>query len=346
MPVPRLVFPVLLLAALAACDRLTVHLVKTEDPLAAEIESCAAAKECQGAVEALRDGRRLLAMKRLATARADLETHAYMRARPAEQRRDMAGFEAEWTRLGEVMRGELGEPSPADLDDIEPALVRAVGEAALLQVKGYYQASLDQGRSTTPTGGLFYLGSAHAQRELVNLCRTLSEPTPRRAPPVRALHADLAALESELLAAYRPPASVDRHSWFINVSATLKEARELNAAGLRYGALLRYLQAAQLFSPLRSGAPALDAGALPGRLRELDARLTTGDLDHSLGRMFLEAAQADIAAAAPGKSPATALAIVNDVLPRYFAALQPAPPAALQPAGPQATVTLVRWPYT
>jgi hypothetical protein len=37
--------------------------------------------------------------------------------------------------------------------------------------------------------------------------------------------------------------------------------------------------------------------------------------------------------------------LVADVLPRYFAALEPARPAPSRPA-PKVTVTLVRWPYT
>jgi hypothetical protein len=36
---------------------------------------------------------------------------------------------------------------------------------------------------------------------------------------------------------------------------------------------------------------------------------------------------------------------VSDVLPKYFAALAPAPPVATLP-DPEVTVTLVRWPYT
>src|SRR5262249_29785164 len=45
----------------------------------------------------------------------------------------------------------------------------------------------------------------------------------------------------------------------------------------------------------------------------------------------------------PGIAPAWPVA--TDVLPRYFAALEPARPAPRLPA-PRATVTLVRWPYT
>jgi hypothetical protein len=165
--------------------------------------------------------------------------------------------------------------------------------------------------------------------------RKLSEPTSRQAPPVRALHGEMDALEGELLAAYRPPASIEKHGKFIGASSTLKEARELDAAGLRYGALLRYLQAARQLAAIRGTAP-LEAQALAGRIREWDARLSAGTVDHSLGRLFLESAQSGADDAG---------AVVQDVLPRYFAALEPARPEPPGPA-PKVTVTLVRWPYT
>ncbi|HSB35256.1 MAG TPA: hypothetical protein VLH41_00160, partial [Thermoanaerobaculia bacterium] len=63
------------------------------------------------------------------------------------------------------------------------------------------------------------------------------------------------------------------------------------------------------------------------------------------GRLFLEAAQADVEAARPGKTADAAQAIAADILPRYFAALAPARPEPPKPA-PAVTVTLVRWPYT
>jgi len=45
--------------------------------------------------------------------------------------------------------------------------VRALAEAAQPQVKVYYEASLDYGRSTTPESGLYYIGTAQAAREWV-----------------------------------------------------------------------------------------------------------------------------------------------------------------------------------
>ncbi|HEV2851701.1 MAG TPA: hypothetical protein VHC97_02750 [Thermoanaerobaculia bacterium] len=298
--------------------------------------------------EDLKAGRRLLALQRLASVRVNVSAMSYLSRLPARQRQGMAGFEAEWARLGKTMRDDLRAPSPAAFEGVRPAAVRALAEASLPQVREYYDASLDYGRNTSPGDGLFYLATAQAQRELTDFFRTFSEPSPRPAPPLRALDPELDALETEMLAAYRPPASIDRHGDFITTSATLKEARELNAAGLRYGALLRYLQAAQSFAALRPAAPKPGAGALAERLRGFGARLSAGNTDHSIGRLFLETAQAQLAGAAPGTAPASAMAIAGDVLPRYFAALEPArprPPAPAIPA-PGLTVTLIRWPYT
>ncbi len=352
---------VVLLAAPGARGRAD----ETDDPLGSEIERWSAylrgnpstdeiwtqVKESSGpalgrTAEALHDGRRLLALQRLDAAREGLAASRYLDRLPPEKRNDPAAFEAEWARLGKTMRNDLESPSSAAFDGVQPAAVRALAEAAAPQVRIYYEASLEYGRNTMAINGLFYLGAAQAQRDFAALCRSLSSPSTGRAPPMRALGTEMDALERDLLAVYRPPVSIDRHTEFILASGRLKEARELDAAGLRYGELLRYLEAALRFAPLRPApAPALEPSALEARLRDLESRLAADGLDHSLGRLFLEAAQADLAAPAPGKGPVIAAAIAADVLPRYLAALEPARPAAPRPS-PRVTVTLVRWPYT
>jgi hypothetical protein len=294
------------------------------------------------ATEALRAGRRLLALQRLAYARDDLAAAMYMGERSAAERKDTGAFEAEWRRMGGVLRDDLAPPRPDALAGVQPAALRALGEAALPQVRVYYEASLEYGRNTMPDSGLFYLGSAQAQRDFVAFARGLAERSALRAPVVRALGPELDALDAEMLAVYRPPLSIDEHPQFITASSLLKEARELDAAGLRYAALLRYLQAVYRFAPLRTAPPALDAPALAAELARARERLTPGAVDHSLGLLFLETAQSEAATAAGA---ANAAAIAADVLPRYFRALEPARP---QPPAPPATValTLVRWPYT
>lgn len=302
----------------------------------------------------LAQGRRLLALERLARVQRNLATFAYLQQRPPRQRQEMADFEAEWARMGQVLRADLAAPSPAALEGVRPAAARALGEAALPQVRLLYEASLEYGRSTEPMSGLFYLGEAQSQHELAAFLRTLRADGPA-APPLRDLGPELDALETELLAAYRPPASIERHGEFINLSAAHKEAVELNAAGLRYGALLRYLQAKQRLAGLRPARPMAGDGGGGGDdgsdlalyLARFEQRFAAGDVDHSIGQLFLEQARDALEAdpAAARASAATAAIIAAGVLPSYLLALEPAQSSPPKPAS-RVTVTLVRWPYT
>jgi hypothetical protein len=304
---------------------------------------------------ALGAGRRWLALQRLGSVSVNLDAAAYVQQRPADQRKEVAAFEKEWERMGDALRKELA-PLPVDaLQGVTPAAVRAVGETALFQVRPFYESSLDYGRNTMPDAGLFYLGSAEAARDLATRSRTLSVPSNDGAPPLRGLAPEIDALEGKLLATYRPPVSIERRSDFIAASSTLNDARRLDAAGLRYGALLRYLQAALRTTALET-SPAADLSVLRARLPEMERRLAAPGVDHTVGLIFLEAAEEDLSAAAsPSPSPpaggappppgATAAAVLADVLPRYFAALEPARPTAARPAA-EVTVTLVRWPFT
>jgi len=301
------------------------------------------------AEEAMNDGRWYLALQRLAPARANLAAQVYMDAIPAKTRTDMAAFEAEWASLGKTLSKDLGTPSPQALDGVTPAAVRAVGEAALPQVRVFYDASLDYGHNTMADAGFFYLASARSQKDFVEFCRSLWPPASAshgtREPALRSIAGEIDALEGDLLSLYRPPASIERHKEFIVASSTLKEARELDGWGLRYGALLRYLQAAMRIDALRTPAPDLAAPALGARLGELQGRMDAGGRDDSIGRIFLESAQGDVAHVEAGKKPEVAAAVAADVLPRYFAALEPPKPRPSKPPA-AVTVTLVRWPYT
>jgi hypothetical protein len=138
--------------------------------------------------------------------------------------------------------------------------------------------------------------------------------------------------------------SIDRHGEFITANASLKEARELDAAGLRYGALVKLLDATMRAGLLATAPETAAADDLTARLRPFERRLAAAGRDHSIGRTYLEGAQANLPGAT-GANPAVALSIVRDVLPRYFAALEPAPARPARPK-PEVTVTLVRWPYT
>jgi hypothetical protein len=293
--------------------------------------------------QALADGRPLLALLRLASVRENLFAATYLEARTAEERRDPAAFESEWRRIGVVLKEDMARRPSAGIESIRPAALRAMAEAAHAKLPVYYRASLEYGRSTTPDSGLFYLGAAQAQRDFVDLARRVSGRSAPPAPRVPALMAGLDRLQSEVLAAYRPPASVEKHPEFITVSALIKEGRELAAAGAQYGALLKYLQAAVRAASL--GSLAGEPASVAAQLDAFEPRLAAPGVDHSIGRLFLEYARADLAEHAKDGAAIFATAIARDVMPRYFAALDP-PPAGPPVAPATVTVTLVRWPYT
>jgi hypothetical protein len=337
---PMRATPLFLTLALAATAR-----AEAPDPLAAEIARWTAVLEqapagdelwaqarpglqpaLADAASALKAGHRLLALYRLARAQEDLGALQYVTRHDAAARGSQAAFESEWT----ARRDELSRPLTAS--SLRPALVRALAEAAAAQSTVYAKASLDYARSTTAESGYYYLGAALADREMVAIGSRLASDAEGTLPPVRDLQPDIDGLRGELLAAYRPPASLDRHREFISASSALKEASELNAAGLRYAALLRYMVGAQRAAPL----VATEAPGARG-LTDWEHELAKGKVDHTIARLFLELAAA-------GDAPTKAI-VAGQVLPRYAAALQP---AGATPAGAPAsvTVTLVRWPYT
>ena len=323
-----------LLAADTRTDALWLDAKKSAQPVLAQAE------------EELRQGRRLVALERLMAVEQTLGAALYAVERPAAERAQLNAFEAEWKRMGSTLRDVVspGSGSPDLASGIRPAFVRALAELSTSQARESYAASLEYGRNTEPQYGLYYLGAAQAHRKFLDVARALPSSTALRAPALRALKAEIDALQGDLLAAYQPPAAIERHSEFIVASAALKEARELDAAGRRHAALLRYLQAAQRVAALRAGTASANAAELKRRLEESAARFDSG-ADHSVGRFFIERAQSALGSSTTPAGESVAAAIVADVLPRYFAALDPPRPAAPM-ADPRVTVTLVRWPFT
>ena len=131
--------------------------------------------------EALDGGRRLFALQRLAAARENLSATEYRRE-PARRGPDRSRLRSRVDKAGLALRDDLATSAPASFDTIRPAAVRAVAEAAWRQVRVYDEASLEYGRNTMPDSGLYYVGVAHAQHDLVALCRRLASPAPGPAP--------------------------------------------------------------------------------------------------------------------------------------------------------------------
>ena len=300
----------------------------------------AAAPALASADAALAQGRRAVALLRLGGVRSNLEPGIRVPPQPTFEQ-----FDAEHAKLAPRFTPAATKAllSPAATS----ALGRALARASVMQARETYDASDAYGRATEPLFGFFYLEQAVSYLDYASFAAEAGaslRPAGEQAPKFRSIAPEIRALRDEMLAAYRPPLSIDRHPEYIGASSATKEALEYDAAGLHDAALLRYLQAALRFAPLRPGRAPLDAAALGAKMEEWRTRLDAKGVDHSIGRLFLEVAASDADTARAGHA-VVASAIAEDVLPRYFAALAQAPAAAAAKP-PEVTVTLVRWPYT
>ncbi|MCC6405775.1 MAG: hypothetical protein IT453_01320 [Planctomycetes bacterium] len=330
-----------------------------EDELWSELQPGVASllQRTRGALDA---GRPELALLTYSYAFENVRAMSFVREHAAA-RTDLAELEKLWTASGATFGPARAAELRARSASIRPAIARALAEAALFKADVFRNASLDYAKSTTPESGLYYLGSAYAEHELFELCASLApsadapntSPTAPSsaspaglgnaaalaAPPVRSLRAELDRLDGALLALYRPPLSIERHAEFIAAAGTLKEARELDDAGLFHGALLRFLQAEQRFAGL-TDLSKTTAAQLESSLTSFGARTRELAFDHGIALAFEQRAAESLAS---GSLEVAAMA---------SAALAPyldvwATPAVATPAPRvDVVVTLVRWPYT
>ena len=271
--------------------------------------------------------------------------------RTAEQRRDqrrLRGGVAAHGRRPAATTSTAARP-PASTA-VRPVALRAMAEAAQAKLPVYYDASLEYGRSTTPDSGLFYLGRGAGAARLRGPGPARSRALgPRTAAPCAASRAEPRRARGRR-AGRLPAAGLDREASASSSprAPLLKEARELRRRrALRYGALLQVpagrhaLRARCARWPPRTRPPRSARAR-----RRFEARLAERGVDHSIGRLFLENAQADLAEHA---TDGAAVDRGRDRRRRAAALLRraraAAGPAAAGPR-PQVTVTLVRWPYT
>ena len=93
--------------------------------------------------EALRHGRRELALARLAGVRVDIGAAAYVRERSPEQRQSTAAFAAEWKRMRGPLGDDHGPPSPAAL----------AGVRSGIEMQGWHALALIACGLWAPRGG-------------------------------------------------------------------------------------------------------------------------------------------------------------------------------------------------
>ena len=239
--------------------------------------------------------------------------------------------------------------------DAVPVAVRALAEKAMSQSLsllegGHGFAILTDVEKTALSenyaGALYYAGEAKGQAEFSAFCNTLDLRGKTSVFPLRSTLPELQQLQARVMAAYRPPSSVEHHAEFIRLNATLKLAAELDAAELYAGALYQYLDATQQFALFDATIPgAAGQSRLRNTLHKMSKDLGASQQDYSIAQLFLERAEAWLTRSPNAGGWINTEAIVEQVLPAYFAVLKMTPQSEHQ-APAEVTVTLVRWPYT
>jgi len=288
----------------------------------------------QRAEKALAAGHRNFALHLLSIVHSNLSAERY-RNHPPGNSKNLSDLEKEWQKKGPELQSAAKRSNFKQI----PASVRAVAEASLSEVKPLYDSSLEYGKSTTPEYGFFYLGSSQARLELARLLSTMQTQSLLKPPVFAGLANEIDAMEDAILAEYKPPASIEHHPVFIRASGLLKQAQELYAAGMHYGALYKMLDARSQLSKITDAGQSITVEETKKRAAEMSARLNQDKADHSIALIFLEFA---LEQPHDGEK---AHAIFKNVLPHYFSALQLSK-FKKQKESFVATVTLVRWPYT
>ncbi len=250
----------------------------------------------------------LVRVYRMRDAYVGIETLRYVIEHKSAEA-DLARVQA----LANASRGAIEKPlAPMS----GPALQIALRQIVANRAEKLFRASVPYGKAAAPANGLFYLGEAEGNRKFRDFIASLSfggaaEPRPNAA----AVKAALTKLDTAALAAFEEnPAGRST----VQLSARLKEARELADRGMLEGAALTLLEAQLDIS--RREAP---AGALK---RTATLRPHMDSIAAMWQAMGAEEARAD------------------EVLPLYaslFANVRPEKKIARD-----VTVTLVRWPYT
>jgi hypothetical protein len=295
------------------------------------------------AEKALRAGELYLSLEELGRARVLLNSFEYTKQSPEVLKQGQQGFEAAWRQAS----SELAKSDRAAQKRVwkgKPAVVRALAESAQGRSLTLLEASRAYASVTDAKAGYYYLGEAKAQAEFAKFCYSLDLPMEGAAFSGHSIQPQTERLQEQINAAFVPPRSIERHRDFIMLNSTLKVASELDAAKLYAGALYLYLSSVQQLARLNAGSEIPAKPNLEQGIAEAHTRLGAGKGDDSIARLFVQRAEF-FSGDKESDSLTKAAAIVDHVLPAYYAADKSAGPPQQKAANP-VIVTLVRWPYT
>jgi len=294
-------------------------------------------------------GRTYTALERVADANRYLGGAAFRIGHP-EMAASLDGFTEGWSAADrDLSKSEAAWR--AGSWERTPAAVRGIAEIEYSQARHLYSASRDYGVADGPAAGTHYLGEALAAMDLARAIQDLRFADSPGAFPGRTWSREIAALDARVVAAYKPPRSIDHHTEFIQIDGTLKMAAELDAAGLRHGALVAWLRAERLFGAAEAGW----SGATPPSIDSLRAEAARvpdrleAPGDDSITILLRQQAESAIDRASDPAAAAVQIAAAGAVLARAVPAWADArdrKPEPFAAAKDQVRVTLVRWPYT
>lgn len=222
---------------------------------------------------------------------------------------DEAAFTRKWKEMGAPPH-----PPPASA----PVLfIEALAQAAAVRAPATYRASRPYAQDAGIMAGLYYLGESHAMIRFAALCRALEARPSGRAPAFGSIEPALAAYEKDVVKAYDAASAAERPQ-YAAVNVGIKIARTLDEQGRHEGALLQYLVSRLRYASIGRNGAAPSVESLQARVS--GTRMPSG-VDHSIGEFLLQLASATLEG--PGASGGPAAAILDEVLPAYFAVVKP-----------------------
>jgi hypothetical protein len=255
---------------------------------------------------------------------------------------NLTGFEADWKKASVELPPRVAtRPVLAK----SPAAIRALAEAAVGETPVLVEASRAYASVTDASAGYYYIGQAKADVEELQFLTSLNVAEKRKYS-YHSILPELQKLQSQVIAAFQPPRSIDKHPDFIRLNSTLKRAFELDASKLYAGAMHQYLSSVQQLGMMEMTAPEGDArDAVRKKLEALATELARANSDSSLAELYVQRGLAQLdSVESTADNWKTANVILSQVIPAYSEAL--ASNAKPQDAKKLITVTLVRWPYT
>jgi hypothetical protein len=269
----------------------------------------------------LKQGRLYLSLYTLRTCQLELASIAFAQAKADLANKGADAFDAEWRQLGTALteKEKTLAVKPAAL---QPAVITALADVSRIQARPYYQSGRLFALNSNMSEGIYYTARAPANLDFAIFCRTLRFPKLKEPLLARSVEPELKKLEATTLRTYKSVDVNKVQGQFNRLNSNLKVAGELNAASMFEGALLKYLESKLYFGTLITAAENEDVAHLQLRSKEVANLLKAEKLDHSIGFLFSEMAEAALNpsdSAHPSETQIKrAVVILNIVLPAYL----------------------------